>query len=64
MSFSCPNYDSEKGECIELECRCVPGRPGCVLENRVHLSDEARELIESESGGSADRITQNETNQI
>ena len=46
MTFSCKNYDYNKDECLKLHSECIPGRPGCVLEGRVALSDELEKRIE------------------
>lgn len=39
MSFSCKNYDYNDDKCLMLKTDCIPGRPGCVLEGRVTLSE-------------------------
>ncbi len=39
MSFSCKNYDYNDDKCLMLKQDCIPGRPGCVLEGRVALSE-------------------------
>jgi len=39
MSFSCKNYDYNDDKCLMLKQECIPGRPGCVLEGRVNLSE-------------------------
>lgn len=39
MSFSCKNYDYNEDQCLMLKKDCIPGRPGCVLEGRVALSE-------------------------
>ncbi len=46
MTFSCKNYDYNKDECLKLHSECIPGRPGCVLEGRVALSDELEKRIQ------------------
>lgn len=45
MSFSCKNYDYNDDQCLMLKQDCIPGRPGCVLEGRVALSDALIERI-------------------
>ncbi|MFQ6757639.1 MAG: hypothetical protein D9V46_03120 [Deltaproteobacteria bacterium] len=45
MSFSCKNYDYNDDKCLMLKQDCIPGRPGCVLEGRVILSEALTERI-------------------
>jgi hypothetical protein len=45
MSFSCKNYDYNDDKCLMLKQDCIPGRPGCVLEGRVALSEALLERI-------------------
>lgn len=45
MSFSCKNYDYNDDKCLMLKEDCIPGRPGCVLEGRVTLSEALTERI-------------------
>ena len=45
MSFSCKNYDYNDDKCLMLKQECIPGRPGCVLEGRVTLSEALTERI-------------------
>lgn len=45
MSFSCKNYDYNYDNCLMLKQECIPGRPGCVLEGRVALSEVLIERI-------------------
>lgn len=45
MSFSCKNYDYNDDKCLMLKQECIPGRPGCVLEGRVILSEALAERI-------------------
>jgi hypothetical protein len=45
MSFSCKNYDYNDDKCLMLKQECIPGRPGCVLEGRVALSETLIERI-------------------
>ncbi|MCX5865688.1 MAG: hypothetical protein NT087_00100 [Deltaproteobacteria bacterium] len=55
MSFSCKNYDYNDDKCLMLKQDCIPGRPGCVLEGRVALSealtDRIKELEQKNSSG-------------
>ena len=45
MTFSCQNYDYNTDQCQKLKSDCIPGRPGCVLEGRVALSEELESRI-------------------
>lgn len=45
MSFSCKNYDYNDDKCLMLKQDCIPGRPGCVLEGRVALSEALQDRI-------------------
>lgn len=45
MSFSCKNYDYNDDKCLMLKVECIPGRPGCVLEGKVKLSEALTERI-------------------
>ncbi|HCC55059.1 MAG TPA: hypothetical protein DEQ20_09100 [Desulfobulbaceae bacterium] len=45
MSFSCKNYDYNNDKCLMLKQDCIPGRPGCVLEGRVTLSEALTDRI-------------------
>ncbi|MGV1099098.1 hypothetical protein ACUUL3_06750 [Thiovibrio sp. JS02] len=40
MTFSCKNYDYNEDQCLKLKADCVPGRPGCVLEGKVKVSED------------------------
>lgn len=46
MTFSCGNHDFETDICKKLKGRCIMGRPGCVLEGRVCVSEENLKLLE------------------
>jgi hypothetical protein len=39
MTFSCKNYEFGTDTCAKLKADCIPGRPGCVLEGKVKLSE-------------------------
>lgn len=41
MTFSCAHHDYATDTCLKLKSSCVMGRPGCVLEGRVTLSEVA-----------------------
>lgn len=45
MTFSCKNYEYTSDQCQKLRSDCIPGRPGCVLEGRVALSEELEARI-------------------
>ena len=45
MSFSCKNYDYNDDKCLMLKQDCIPGRPRCVLEGRVVLSEALLDRI-------------------
>ncbi len=45
MSFTCKNYIYESDTCRKLHSECIPGRPGCVLEGRVVVSEELEKKI-------------------
>ena len=45
MTFACTNYDSNMDTCQKLKTECIPGRPGCVLEGKVKLSEELQRRI-------------------
>ena len=55
MSFSCKNYDYNDDKCLMLKQDCIPGRPGCVLEGRVALSEaltaRIKELEQQKTSG-------------
>ena len=59
MSFSCKNYDYNNDKCLMLKQDCIPGRPGCVLEGRVALSealqDRIKELEHNKAPGKTDK---------
>ena len=46
MTFYCKNLEINTDQCIKLHSDCIPGRPGCVLEGRVALSDELQARID------------------
>jgi hypothetical protein len=46
MSFSCKNYHYGDDTCAKLKSDCIPGRPGCVLEGKVKLSEELERRIQ------------------
>ena len=40
MTFSCGNHDFDTDWCNMLRAKCIMGRPGCVLEGKVKLSED------------------------
>lgn len=45
MTFYCKNLEIGTDQCMKLHSECIPGRPGCVLEGRVALSEELEARI-------------------
>ncbi len=45
MTFYCKNLDMNTDQCRKLHSDCIMGRPGCVLEGRVALSEELEKKI-------------------
>ena len=41
MTFSCKHHDFDTDKCRKLKTICIMGRPGCVLEGRVKITDES-----------------------
>ena len=46
MTFYCKNFEIGTDQCMKLHSECIPGRPGCVLEGRVAISDELQARID------------------
>jgi hypothetical protein len=46
MTFSCKHHEFETDICRKLKGRCIMGRPGCVLEGKVSVSEENLKLLE------------------
>lgn len=46
MTFYCKNLEIGTDQCMKLHSECIPGRPGCVLEGRVALSEELQARID------------------
>ena len=46
MTFYCKNLDMNNDLCMKLNCQCIMGRPGCVLEGRVAVSEELQKKID------------------
>lgn len=47
MTFSCKNFDFNADHCMKLHTECIPGRPGCVLEGRVAVSEEIEKKLKT-----------------
>jgi len=45
MTFSCKNLDFNTDHCLKLKTDCIMGRPGCVLEGRVVVSEEIEKKL-------------------
>ena len=45
MTFSCKNHDFDTDICKKLKARCIMGRPGCVLEGKVSVSEETIQML-------------------
>ncbi len=56
MTFSCRNYDFNQENCKKLHSDCIPGRPGCVLEGRVTLSEALEEKLRALEEERASRL--------
>ena len=46
MTFSCGNHDFDTDRCNLLKAKCIMGRPGCVLEGKVKVSEEILARLE------------------
>ena len=57
MTFACTNYDYNTDKCQKLKTECIPGRPGCVLEGKVKLSEELQKRISGVKEAAAKRRT-------
>jgi hypothetical protein len=45
MTFSCKNFDFNNDYCLKLKTDCIMGRPGCLLEGRVAVSEEIEKKL-------------------
>ena len=45
MTFYCKNFDLNTEDCLKLKSDCIMGRPGCLLEGRVALSEEIEKKL-------------------
>lgn len=57
MTFACTNYDYNTDKCQKLKTECIPGRPGCVLEGKVKLSEELQKRVSGVKEAAARRRT-------
>lgn len=44
-SFGCPHFNFDQEHCMRLDKDCVPGRPGCVLEDNSNFSTPVEERL-------------------
>jgi hypothetical protein len=58
MTFYCKNLDMNTDQCRKLHGDCIMGRPGCVLEGRVALSEELEKKIAKLEAERLERIAQ------
>ncbi|MDH3393171.1 MAG: hypothetical protein OEL66_04140 [Desulfobulbaceae bacterium] len=56
MTFYCKNLEIGTDQCRKLNSECIPGRPGCVLEGRVAISEELQARIDKLEEERAERI--------
>lgn len=56
MTFYCKNLEIGTDQCRKLNSECIPGRPGCVLEGRVAISDELQARIDKLEEDRVERI--------
>ena len=45
MTFSCKNHEFDTDTCRKLKGDCILGRPGCVLEGKVTLSENIQKRL-------------------
>jgi len=46
MTFSCKNHEFDTDTCRKLKGDCILGRPGCVLEGKVKVSEDTLKRLE------------------
>jgi hypothetical protein len=44
-SFSCPHLNQVNNNCIRINKDCIPGRPGCMLQNKAVFVVSAEKRI-------------------
>ena len=59
MTFYCKNFEIGTDQCMKLHSECIPGRPGCVLEGRMALSEELEARIAKLEEERLERIRKN-----
>jgi len=47
MSFACRYHNFDDNTCNRLKNDCIPGRPGCVLEGRIVISEELEKKLKN-----------------
>ncbi len=62
MTFYCKNLDINTDQCNKLHSECIMGRPGCVLEGRVALSEELEKKIAKLEEERVERVRQRKEN--
>lgn len=61
MTFYCKNLDINTDQCNKLHGECIMGRPGCVLEGRVAVSEALQEKIDQLEADRLKRIQDRNT---
>ncbi len=61
MTFYCKNLEINTDQCRKLHGDCIMGRPGCVLEGRVALSEELEKKIEKLEAERLQRIARRQS---
>lgn len=61
MTFYCKNLDINTDQCNKLHGDCIMGRPGCVLEGRVAVSEALQEKIDQLEADRLKRIQDRNT---
>lgn len=61
MTFYCKNLDINTDQCNKLHGECIMGRPGCVLEGRVAVSEALQEKIDQLEADRRKRIQDRNT---
>ena len=61
MTFYCKNFEIGTDQCTKLHSECIPGRPGCVLEGRMALSEELEARIAKLEEERLERIKKKES---
>ncbi|MDA3971155.1 MAG: hypothetical protein PF442_07370 [Desulfobulbaceae bacterium] len=61
MTFYCKNLEINTDQCQKLHGDCIMGRPGCVLEGRVAVSDVLQEKIDKLAADQRKRVQKRQT---